>query len=457
MSSKAEYLKKYLSNDASDKPKKKKKSSKPDKYVGMRLIEDDAFIAVEAAKQKDIGSDEEREEIEVLKESVKKARINPGFKQTFSSVQEVKKEIKEELVSPDQSPPRTARRKRHDSDESPKRRKSPSPAPRRKRHDSDNSPIRNRGNDSDNSPPRRNNSSPGPSRRQRNDSDNSPVRRNDSRSRKRHDSDNSPPRRKDDRDSDVSPPRKQRRRNDSDNSPPRMKDRDNSPPRRNREIKKEIDSDDDSVAKKTLDGKKAGLQSARDLKEEGERIRRKEAKMFDELDSTISGRNAETVYRTKQTKRRGAKEETEEEKAKKERENKKTEELKEKYKGWNRGVAQISERQAQLEEMARVAAEPMARRKDDEEMNRHLKEVLHEADPMANVIRKKRRETAIDRGELVYPTYNGTWTPNRFGIPPGYRWDGVDRSNGFEGRVARTDNQKAANQSEYYKSIAEYE
>uniref|UniRef100_A0A8R1IAR2 Ground-like domain-containing protein n=1 Tax=Caenorhabditis japonica TaxID=281687 RepID=A0A8R1IAR2_CAEJA len=189
MTSKADYLKKYLSAGSGDQEKKKKKSKSKDKPKGLRLIEEDAFLSVAAAKAKDIGSDEELEEIEVLKQSVKKAKVVHGFKKTFAEIAEPKK-VKEEPLSPENSPPR---KQRHDSDESPAR-------PARKRHDSDNSPPR--------------------SRRQRHDSenDNSPPRR--PAARRRHDSDNSPPRQRTRKDSDSSPVRR-RTRHDSDNSPPR--------------------------------------------------------------------------------------------------------------------------------------------------------------------------------------------------------------------------------------------
>ncbi|EGT56718.1 hypothetical protein CAEBREN_10888 [Caenorhabditis brenneri] len=464
MTSKADYLKKYMSIGDEEKKKKKKKKENKDQPQRLRLIEEDAFLSVEAAKARDIGSDEEQEEIEVLKQSAKKAKVVHGFKQSFALV-ETPKEIKEEPLSPSSSPPKNSRatsnRKRHDSDSD----NSP-PRPARRRHDSDNSPPRpsRRRHDSDNSPPR-------PSRR-RHDSDNSPPRT-------RHDADkgkfsnNSPVRRRqssppsrnrrDRHDSDNSPPRQRARQDDRDSSPPRHRkhhDDDLSPPRKSRRVEepkmiKKEEPDDDGEYGKTLEGKKSGLQSAKDLKEESDKLKAKNAKMFEDMDTSVSGRFADTVYRQKQTKRKGR--DAEEDQEKKEREAKKTEELKEKYKDWNKGVAQIEERKAQLEEMARVAAEPMARARDDDAMNAHLKEVLHAADPMANLIQKKRRDIAIDRGELVYPTYQGHWVPNRFGIAPGYRWDGVDRSNGFEGKLAKTANTKAANQSEYYKSIAEYE
>ena len=49
--------------------------------------------------------------------------------------------------------------------------------------------------------------------------------------------------------------------------------------------------------KKTLDGKKAGLQNARDLKEELLALKMREKKMLEGLSDEASGRNAKTMVR----------------------------------------------------------------------------------------------------------------------------------------------------------------
>ncbi|CAI4224041.1 unnamed protein product [Auanema sp. JU1783] len=369
--------------------------------------------------------------------------------------------------SDEKSPPR--RRARHDSDASPPRRNQDRSPARRRRHDSeDASPPRRRRerHDSDNSPPRRNRSparrtqrdsekSSSRRRKERYDSDQSPPRRADNKSprRKRHDSDNSPPRRRRDNAKDSSPDRK-KKRYDSDESPPRRSAADikKSPPSSPR--RRRIASPEIGGRQKTLDGKIAGLQSGKDLKIESEKLKRKEEDLFEFMDPDVSGRNAATVHRQKQVGKRKTDAEDQE---KKERESKKQEELQEKYSSWNKGVYQIEERKAKLEELARVVQEPLTRTADDVAMNAHLKHQLYEEDPLHKLIAKNRRHKAIDRGETVYPTYDKPFPPNRFGIRPGYRWDGVDRSNQFEAKLYISKNQKQSDNTSYIQNLGLYD
>eukprot|EP00968_Pinguiococcus_pyrenoidosus_P017353 scaffold1724_cov246-Pinguiococcus_pyrenoidosus.AAC.25 len=84
------------------------------------------------------------------------------------------------------------------------------------------------------------------------------------------------------------------------------------------------------------------------------------------------------------------------------------------------------------EELENIRNEPFARAHDDPRLERMRKEELRPDDPMLAYVQKQRAKT----GKSTKKAYTGPPPPpNRFGIPPGYRWDGVDRGNGFEARV----------------------
>jgi len=55
-------------------------------------------------------------------------------------------------------------------------------------------------------------------------------------------------------------------------------------------------------------------------------------------------------------------------------------------------------------------------------------------DPMAYMLKKKSKTRV----------FQGAYPANRFNIPPGWRWDGIDRSNGFESSIFKAQNEKKA-------------
>ncbi|XP_035719260.1 BUD13 homolog isoform X3 [Vespa mandarinia] len=379
---------------------------------------------------------------------------------------------------------------------------------RKKDYDSDSSPIRkNKTNeDSDDSLSMRNKknnrSDIKHSKKTKHDydSDLSPPRK----SRKDDDSDLSPPRksRKND-DSDLSPPRKDRRQHndskskqfrdlskshkkyskkssssshkykdyDSDQSQAlrqskhgrhssekikknRWKDHDNHYKHHTKwddqndrnESKNSENTTQDTKMKKTLSGKSAGLQDAKSLREESEAFKKREAEMFNKLSKEITGAGQKAILRDSKT---GRRRNLEAEAAVEREKQKRQEELNEKYEKWGKGLKQVEDKEEKLKNYLHEISKPLARYADDADLDKALREQEKEGDPMLEYIRKKKiKEGKIKPDEL---RYQGSFTPNRFGIKPGHRWDGVDRSNGYEKKWFEAQNAKTALQEEAYK------
>ncbi|XP_059207711.1 BUD13 homolog [Centropristis striata] len=463
--SKAEYLKRYLSADEDAKKSKGKLKKKRRKVPGkgLKIVDDDIDWKQMVQEEKEIEEDEEEapvvaEVIDDRPEEVKQLeafRTSNRWKVIGADENEDAEEGKE--GEPQQLEPVATSRSRHDSpDISPPRRgrhDSPDISPPRKgRHDSPDTspPKRSRHDSPDLSPPRHRSgkSGKGPSK------DSSPARRKPSSSlssKKRHDSDNdqSPPRKRPLKggasDSDQSPPRrhsKTRRGSDSDQSPPRRRPRsgkdsdgDLSPPRRPGQPQ----------GPRMLSGGKAGLVSVDILRKEQEENRRRDRNNQPLEDES---RNAQTVFRDKSGKRRDLDTEREEQKRKAGEKAAKDE----KYAQWGRGLAQGQMHQQKLEDAVHEAQKPLARQRDDEDLDRMLREQEREGDPMAAMLRRKKdRNTKTQKK----PQYKGPPPPpNRFNILPGYRWDGVDRSNGFEQkRYSRIADKKASQEAAYKWSV----
>ncbi|KNE57272.1 hypothetical protein AMAG_03004 [Allomyces macrogynus ATCC 38327] len=154
------------------------------------------------------------------------------------------------------------------------------------------------------------------------------------------------------------------------------------------------------------------------------------------------GQGAATVYRDKMG-RRVAVEDVYRDAETKERER---EEKKRRDYEWGLGKVQRD----QARERSRAAAEgPFARTADDVDLNRELRDRDRWGDPAA----KMGVETAAKKARKASnrPTFQGAWPSNRYNIPPGFRWDGVDRSNGFEAKLLMGANEKAVFEEKAYR------
>ncbi|XP_078712576.1 BUD13 homolog [Lampetra fluviatilis] len=183
-----------------------------------------------------------------------------------------------------------------------------------------------------------------------------------------------------------------------------------------------------------------GLVPVAIVRKERER-ERKEAAETNALELHQASREASTVFRDRQ----GRVRDLQQEKLVKEQEAAEEQKRQEKYRTWGHGLAQVEAEQRSRDDDAHSASRPLARYRDDAELDAMLRAKIRDGDPMAKLL--SRPDKSDKPGQAVKPRYSGPApTPNRYNIWPGHRWDGVDRSNGFETtRFTQISERKARN------------
>ncbi|KAJ3333252.1 Pre-mRNA-splicing factor cwc26 [Blyttiomyces sp. JEL0837] len=120
----------------------------------------------------------------------------------------------------------------------------------------------------------------------------------------------------------------------------------------------------------------------------------------------------------------------------------KDEEERLKYKG---GVTQDRVKSYIDQRLEQEKKAAFATYKDDVVRNEQMKDIDRWGDPMAGLTTSKKKGSNK-------PKYKGPAPPpNRYGILPGYRWDGVDRGNGFEAKLIQNKYTKNTMAEEAYK------
>lgn len=182
-------------------------------------------------------------------------------------------------------------------------------------------------------------------------------------------------------------------------------------------------------------GAVAGLQTAEQVAAAMKKKQDEDMRKAEEVAKEMGGKSQETIYRDasgrvinvamKRAEARKKAEEEERKKLEKERA--------------ARGDVQNALAAQKREQLADAKLMTVARYADDAEINDELKEAGRWNDPAAGFLKKKKAGRSI----TGKPLYQGGFTPNRYGIRPGHRWDGVDRGTGFESEWFKSRNKKA--------------
>ncbi|GFH51593.1 hypothetical protein CTEN210_08069 [Chaetoceros tenuissimus] len=426
MSSKLDYLSKYTSSGEGDKKKKKKKKKKSKSRSYEHKIHDEAdFDAYNSDQSNHLDEDAPV----VVNEATDDIDDNTKNFSPWKDVEEERNESSKgrksrKYDSDDEGSYSHAKRKkksrRYDSDDDGDHRDSEKFESRR-RYDSDDlsekksSKRKSRRYDSDDERRSNNNDISDDdlstkekknSKRKsiRYDSDDEQEDRRKSKSRRRYDSDDDNRRKSrydsDDEDTSERKSKTRRKRYDSDDSP---------------------NEDKSNARAKMSSGHSAGLQSSGAFKEAEEKLQRKNITNVENLE------RGETVYRNKDGK------------AVPISSSEKKYDEKESDPSWNLGTTQKRQMMQNNSEIEAIREGTFARSVDD--VDKYKKDIARDGDPMMKY------QTNTNKKIYKGPPPK----PNRFGIRPGYRWDGIDRGNGFEDKVLASLYARGRKEEERYK------
>lgn len=182
--------------------------------------------------------------------------------------------------------------------------------------------------------------------------------------------------------------------------------------------------DDGGGASTMESGAYAGLQTAAQVGAQMERRKKEERRKWEKDMGSMEGESQETIYRDASGRIINVAMKRAEARQKAEEEERKKAEADEALKG----DVQRANKAQRKQDLADAKYMSVARYADDQDLNEELKEQDRWNDPAAQFLTKKATKKSVS-GK---PLYQGSAPPNRYGIRPGHRWDGVDRSNGFE-------------------------
>lgn len=175
-------------------------------------------------------------------------------------------------------------------------------------------------------------------------------------------------------------------------------------------------------------GALAGLQTAEQVSKALKKKQKEEMKAMKAAGLDMGGLAQQTIYRDASGRMINVKQKKEEAEAKKKEEERKEQEELESRKG----DVQRREKEERKQDLQEAKVMTVARHADDAKMNEELKERERWNDPMAQLLATKKTSSKGGKSKGGGKSYQGAFEPNRYGIRPGWRWDGVDRGNGFE-------------------------